>query len=73
MFSVIYKHENQLPKDIRTAIKSVYYDWNITMVEEVQSLDGKGYIVYLEDKSTIRILKVNADTELEVMMDLVKQ
>jgi hypothetical protein len=73
MFSVIYKHENQLPKDIRAAIKSVYYDWNITMVEEVQSLEGKGYIVYLEDKSTIRILKANADTELEIMMDLVKQ
>ncbi len=73
MFSVIYKQENQLPKDIRAAIKSVYYDWNITMVEEVQSLEGKGYIVYLEDKSSIRILKVNADTEVETMMDLVKQ
>jgi hypothetical protein len=73
MFSVIYKHENQLPKDIRAAIKSVYYDWNMTMVEEVQSMEGKGYIIYLEDKSTIRILKVNADSEMETMMDLVKQ
>jgi hypothetical protein len=73
MYSVIFKRENQLPKDIRAAIKSVYYDWNMTMIEEVQSVEGKGYIVYLEDQSTIRILKVNADSEIETMMDLVKQ
>lgn len=73
MFSVIYQTEKQLPKDIRAAIKSVYYDWNITVVEEVQSAQGKGYLVYLEDKSNIRILKVNAESEIEVMMDLLKQ
>gem|GEM_PF-360407 len=73
MFSVIYQTEHQLPKDIRAEIKSVYYDWNITVVEEVQSSQGKGFLVYLEDKSNIRILKVNADSEIEIMMDLLKQ
>ena len=73
LFSVIYKTEDKLPKDVRAAIKSVYYDWNMTVIEEVQSVEGKGYLVYLEDKTNIRVLKINRDNDVEVMMDLVKQ
>ena len=72
-FSLLYETEHQLPKDIRAAVKSVYYDWNINVVVEVQSTEGKGYVIYLEDNSKIRMVKVNADRELEIMMDLDKQ
>ncbi len=73
LYSVLFRTEDKLPKDVRAAIKSVYYDWNMTVIEEVQSNDGKGYLVYLEDKTNIRILKVSKDNDIEIMMDLVKQ
>jgi hypothetical protein len=46
---------------------------NITLVEEVQAPNGKVYIVHLEDKSNIKILKVNDEGEMEIMQDLTKQ
>ena len=73
LFSVLFRTEDKLPEDTRAAIKSVYYDWNITVIEEVQSADGKGYLVYLEDKTNIRILKVSRDNDIEIMMEMVKQ
>jgi hypothetical protein len=73
IYSVLFKTEDKLPKDIRAAIKSVYYDWNMTVIEEVQSVEGKGYLVYLEDKTNIQILKVNKDKDIEIMMEMVKQ
>ena len=72
--AALRNRDNNLPKDIRAAIKSVYYDWNINVVVEVQTAEGKGYVVYLEDKSQY------PDTESECqkekskrLMDLDKQ
>ena len=73
MYSLLYKTENQLPKDVRAAIKSVYYDWNINVVVEIHTTEGEGYVVYLEDKTKLRILKMNVDKEMETLMDLDKQ
>jgi hypothetical protein len=73
LFSLVYETENSLPKDVRAAIKSVYYDWSINVVVEVHSIEGEGYVVYLEDKTKYRILKVNSDKEMAIMMDLEKQ
>jgi hypothetical protein len=72
MYSVLFKAEDKLPKDIRGTIKSIYYDWKINVIEEVQSLEGKGYLVYLEDKTNIKILRVNRDNDIEIMMEMVK-
>jgi hypothetical protein len=73
MYSVLFKTEDKLPKDVRASIKSVYYDWKINVIEEVQSVEGKGYLVYLEDKANIQILRVNKDKDIEIMMEMVKQ
>ncbi|MEJ0083142.1 MAG: hypothetical protein WDM78_19840 [Puia sp.] len=54
------------------AVKSTYFDMSITLVEEVQTIDSKVYIVHLEDKANIKILKVNDQGEYEILQDLSK-
>jgi hypothetical protein len=72
-YSLIFYGEGKLPRDVRAGIKSIYFDMNITLVEEVQSPEGNVFIVHLEDKSNIKILKVNGEGEMETMQDLIKE
>ena len=71
-YSLIFYNETKLPRDVRSSVKSIYFDMNITLVEEVQTPNGKVYIVHLEDKSNIKILKVNDEGEMEIMQELTK-
>lgn len=64
--------ENKLPRDIRAAVKSTYYDYTITIVEEVQARDNMVYIIHLEDAKSIKNLKVSKDGEIEVMEEFTK-
>jgi hypothetical protein len=73
LYSLIFYNEDKLPRDIRTAVKSIYFDMAITLVEEVQCPDGMVYIIHLEDKSNIKTLKVSKDGEIEIMQELTKQ
>jgi hypothetical protein len=72
-YSLIFYNEDKLPRDIRAVVKSTYYDLNITLVEEVQTTDAMVYIVHVEDKSNIKILKVNKDGEMELMQEFTKE
>jgi hypothetical protein len=72
-YSLIFYGEDKLPRNIRADVKSVYFDLAITLVEEVQTADGMVFIVHLEDKSNIKILKVNKDGEMEIMQELIKE
>ena len=72
-YSLIFYGEDKLPRDVRATVKSKYFDLSITLVEEVDTNDGLVYIVHLEDKSTIKIIKVNKDGEMETMQDLIKE
>ena len=71
-YSLIFYKEAKLPHDVRSAVRSIYFDMNITLVEEVQTPNGKVYIVHLEDQSNIKILKVNDEGEMEIMQELTK-
>jgi hypothetical protein len=72
-YSLLFYGEDKLPRDIRATVKSQYFDLAITLVEEVQTNDGMVYIVHLEDKATIKIVKVNKEGEMETMQDLIKE
>jgi hypothetical protein len=72
LYSLIVYDENKLPQDIRAMVKSAYYDLAITLVEEIQSIEGVTYIVNLEDKSTIRVVKIDNEGEMKVLQDLSK-
>jgi hypothetical protein len=71
--SLITYNENKLPYEIRTGIKCTYYDWHITLVEEVHTNEGFEYIVILEDQSKIRVLRVSKEGLVEELQDLNKQ
>jgi hypothetical protein len=72
-YSLIFYGEDKLPRDIRTIVRSTYFDLAITLVEEVQTTEGMVYIVHLEDKSSIKLVKVNKEGEMETMQDLIKE
>jgi len=72
-YSLIFFGQDKLPRDVRAAVRSTYYDLDITLVEEVQTPDARVFIVHLEDKSNIKILKVNDQGEMEIMQELTKE
>jgi putative component of toxin-antitoxin plasmid stabilization module len=72
LMSLITSHEEKLPRNIRYLVKSTYYDFDIILVEELRIREGAEYIVYLEDKFNIKIVKVNNGDEMEVLQELNK-
>lgn len=72
-YSLIFYGENKLPRDIRAIVKSVYFDYQITMVEEVQTVDGMVYLFHLEDRQNLKILKVNREGEMETLQEFSKE
>ena len=71
-FSLILYSEDQLPVDLRASVKSRYFDLAITLIEEVQTNEGMVYIVHLEDKSNIKILRLSKDAEMEILQEMTK-
>jgi hypothetical protein len=72
-YSLIFYNENKLPRDIRTEVRSNYFDMAITLVEEVETPDGKAYFVHLEDDATIKIIKLSPDGDMETYQELIKE
>jgi hypothetical protein len=71
-FSLITYGENKFDRDLRTIVKSVYFDFNIILVQQQDCVTGTEYLVFLEDKLTIKIVKVNREKEMELVQDLEK-
>jgi hypothetical protein len=72
LFSLINYGEDKLPRNIRSTVKSAYFDFDIVLVEEIQRTEGIEYIVSLEDQTNIMVVKVNREGELEVLQELDK-
>jgi len=72
-YSLIFYGEDKLPREIRAIVKSTYFDMNITLAEEVQTNLGMVYIIHVEDKANIKILRVSKDGDMDTMQDLTKQ
>ena len=64
--------EFQIPHFIRDVVKRTYYDLAITFVNIIEVPDHKAYVVHLEDKKTLKIVRVNEEGEMDVMNDLTK-
>lgn len=71
-FSLMLYTEDQLPVDLRASVKAKYFDLAITLIEEVQTNNGMVYIVHLEDKSNIKILRLSSDAEMEILQEMSK-
>ena len=66
--------EEKLPRNIREIVKSKYYDYSIFYVDEMETSatgDAPVYIVHLEDKVGVKLVRVyNGD--MDVWMEYVK-
>lgn len=58
----IYGEEKML-HEIRHIVKSTYYDYNIVYTQEIETTDTGGvptYVVCVEDKSKIKLIRISA-------------
>ena len=72
LYSLINYGEDKLPREVRAAVKSVYYDMTISVVEEIRSNENTQYIISLEDKSNIKVIRVNEQGEMKILQELTK-
>jgi hypothetical protein len=65
-------NEKHMGQEIRKLVKREYFDYNITLVEEIQ-VPSKPvvYVVHLQDEATLKNLRI-ADGEIEVISDHVR-
>ena len=58
----IYGEEKML-REIRHVVKSTYYDYNIVYAQEIETTDSDGvptYVVCVEDKTKIKMIRISA-------------
>jgi len=67
LYSIYQYDETKLPKNVRASVKSIYYDYAITLVKEVNNKRNDLepiYFVHLKYNDTFKIIKV-CNSELE--------
>jgi len=74
VYTIRCYHEKQMPHNIRHLVKSTYYDYSITGIDEVEqyNLSNLVYVIYLEDDTSYTTLRV-CDGEMDVMETLTKR
>lgn len=70
--SLINFGEDKLPKDIRAIVKSTYYDFAITLVQDVETLSGGVYVIHLDDNKHIKIVRVTKDGDMDTLQEFEK-
>ena len=70
-FTISYYDEKKLPDEIRSIVKSTYYDYSITRVEEIHIDNKIIYIVHMQDDKTWKNVRI-CDGEMEIVEDFDK-
>ncbi len=72
IYTLKYYSEQDLPRDVRAVVKSRYYDYNITLVVQVDQVQHPvAYIVHLEDADSCKIISV-CDGEMNTVQEFHK-
>ena len=71
-YKINYYHEDQLRSDVRHIIKSNFYDYYIRLVSEVHKDGAVFYFVKIEDKVSIKTIRV-VDQEWQIVEEITKQ
>ena len=64
--------ESKLPKGIRAIVKSTYYDFAITLVQDVETVSGGVYVIHLDDNKHIKIVRVTKDGNMDTLQEFEK-
>src|SRR5262249_36229714 len=65
-YSIRRYNESKLPADVRRIVKSTYFDYTITLIEEINVHEKVIYLVHIEDSKTLKNLRV-CDGEMEII------
>jgi hypothetical protein len=71
--SLLTFDEDKCPRDIRAAVKSLFFDCDIILIEEMVNREGADFIFYLQDKSSIHIVRVSKENEVEILQEFDRQ
>ena len=64
--------EKNMPASVRALVKSQYYDYSITLVEEIEMLSKPVvYVVHLQDATTLKNLRI-CEGEMEMIAEYQK-
>ena len=63
--------EKKLPESVRAIVKSTYYDYTISLVQEINMHTQTIYLIHMQDASTWKTLKI-ADGEMSILEDFNK-
>jgi hypothetical protein len=64
--------ESKLNRDVKELVKSVYYDYKIILVEEIEQPNKPViWLVHLEDNVSLKNIMVS-DQEIQLVLDIVK-
>jgi hypothetical protein len=66
-----YYTEKELPKDVRAQVKSVYYDFSISTVEEITFPEHLVYIIHMQDDTKWMNVRI-CDGEMDIMQEFFK-
>jgi len=69
--SITYYNDKTLPTDIRTAVRSVYFDYTITQAEEIHTGGRVVFQVHLEDEKNWKLVDV-AEGEITLVTNFAK-
>ena len=69
--SITYYNDKTMPKDLREIVKSVYYDYAITVVEEIHAAGKILFKVHIEDEKSWKIVDVT-EGEITIVTDFSK-
>jgi len=64
--------EKKLDENVRALVKSTYYDYTITLVQEITLHNQTIYVIHMQDATTWKTLKV-ADGEMSILEDFNKK
>jgi Ni/Co efflux regulator RcnB len=71
-YTVKQYYESNMLRDVRALVKSHYYDYTITLVEEIeQPLKPVVYVVHMEDATTLKNIRVS-ERDIEVIEEYKK-
>lgn len=72
LYTIRQYDEAQMPRDVRRIVKSRYFDYVITLVEEIDRPSKSiVYVIHLQDAASIINVQVS-DGEIEVAGDYIK-
>jgi len=71
-FTVVTYEEKKLPKDIRSRVKSIYYDYSISIAQEVHVADKTIYLIHMQGDTCWKTVRVS-DEDMEEIETLNKK